>query len=76
MTDKQQRLKVWVCLACGKRSKDQYGRQKISAGWDESCMLNSVECYEDLLVLNSAGRVIRIKENPGDSIIQVKLHER
>lgn len=32
--------KVWFCMACGKRAKDQYGEV---GGWDESCMFNSVE---------------------------------
>jgi hypothetical protein len=31
--------KVWICCACGKRTKDRYGDER---GWDESCMLNSV----------------------------------
>lgn len=38
---------VWVCAACGKRSKDRYGEQKISLGWDASCMMNAVLCFED-----------------------------
>lgn len=38
---------IFVCVACGKRSKDSYGYQKIDQGWDESCMLNSVLCYEN-----------------------------
>jgi len=37
---------VWVCAACGKTSRDQYGEQRISPGWDESCMMNAVLCYE------------------------------
>jgi hypothetical protein len=37
---------VWVCAACGKRSKDRYGDQAIDRGWDVSCALNSVLCYE------------------------------
>lgn len=36
---------VWVCQ-CGKRSRDRYGMQKISKGWDESCMLNS-DLYDE-----------------------------
>lgn len=35
---------VWVCGACGKTSKDRYGSAQSS--WDESCMLNSVLCYD------------------------------
>jgi transposase-like protein len=42
---------VWVCAACGKQSKDKYGYQKISRGWDESCMLNSVLCYDKQRIL-------------------------
>ena len=35
--------RIWVCRACGKTARDKYGE---SGGWDESCMLNAVLCYE------------------------------
>jgi hypothetical protein len=38
---------VWVCGACGKLSKDLYGDKRISRGWDESCVLHAVLCYEE-----------------------------
>jgi hypothetical protein len=38
---------VYVCGACGKRSRDKYGDQKISYGWDVSCMLHAVLCYDE-----------------------------
>ena len=53
---------VFVCLACGKRSKDLYGFQRISRGWDESCMLNSALCDESKLTLNEYGNVIKVDE--------------
>jgi len=34
--------KVYVCAACGKRSRDRYGYQKIDWAWDESCMMHAV----------------------------------
>lgn len=34
--------KIFMCMACGKKSRDRYGYQKISPGWDESCMLNCI----------------------------------
>ena len=36
--------KMWKCCACGKESEyDQYGLEgKVSSGWDESCILNSI----------------------------------
>ncbi len=43
---------IWVCGACGKRSRTRYGfdannqRTAIDRGWDESCMLHAVLCYE------------------------------
>lgn len=37
---------VYVCSACGKRSKDLYGNQPIDNMWDESCMLHAVLCYD------------------------------
>ena len=65
---------VFVCLACGKRSRSRYGfqpvgegllrrevRDSISPGWDESCMLNCDEFPEGDLVLNGIGRVTEIK---------------
>jgi hypothetical protein len=55
-----ERTTVFVCFACGKRSRDRYGDQPISGGWDESCMLNSGECYEDSLTINASGRVMAV----------------
>jgi hypothetical protein len=52
---------VYVCGACGKRSRDRYGEQKIDRGWDASCMLNSVLVYEDSIELGSSGRVVKCK---------------
>lgn len=52
--------KVFVCLACGKRSRDRYGTNLISHGWDESCMLNCDEFDEKDLVIEN-GRVIKIE---------------
>lgn len=43
---------VFVCVNCGKRSRDLYGNQKISRGWDVSCVLNSMLCVESSLVMN------------------------
>lgn len=53
---------VFVCSACGKRSKDKYGDEMIDRGWDVSCMLNSILCYEDKLVIEN-GRVVKVEEN-------------
>lgn len=39
--------KIWICAACGKRSRDLYGSQPIDYGWDESCLLNAVLADED-----------------------------
>lgn len=56
---------VWVCLACGKVSKDRYGKEGTSQGWDESCFLNSAQVKEDHIVWGTgeeAGKVVEIKE--------------
>jgi len=37
---------VWVCGACGRRSRDRGGNDSIDHGWDESCYMNAVLCYE------------------------------
>lgn len=57
---------VFVCGACGKRSKDRFGFQKIDRGWDESCMLNSDQYPEAALEFGSNGRVVRIEERHND----------
>lgn len=38
---------VFICGACGKRSRDIYGDQAIDRGWDESCFINSHLMDED-----------------------------
>lgn len=56
--------RVFVCLACGKLSKDLYGFHKISRGWDESCMLNCRLYLEDELEI--LGDVVaKIKSTKG-----------
>lgn len=50
---------VYVCGACGKRSKDRFGYQAIDRGWDESCMLKSFLAFEDKLVISN-GRVSQV----------------
>ena len=57
--------KIWVCLACGKRSNDQYGNNPINMGWDASCVLNSIEIDPDLLVIKD-DRVVEILEHRED----------
>ena len=57
---------VWVCCSCGKRSRDRYGDQAISSGWDASCMLNSVLCYEDKISVEN-GNVLYL---PDDAFVK------
>jgi len=47
---------IYICGACGKRSRDVYGSNKIDRGWDASCMMNSVLVYENSIVMEN-GRV-------------------
>ena len=37
---------VWVCQACGKRARSRYG-MSAKNGWDVSCMLNAVLCFDE-----------------------------
>lgn len=48
---------VFVCNACGKRSRDKYGEMKIDPGWDEACMMEAVLCAESSLVFDDNGRL-------------------
>lgn len=50
---------IYVCGACGRRSKDKYGDQAIDYAWDASCMLNSVLCKENSLEFDDNKRVIK-----------------
>ena len=44
---------IYVCAACGKQSTTRSGydenlkRLASSGGWDESCMLHAVLCYDE-----------------------------
>ncbi len=53
---------VWVCLCCGKRSRDLYGMEPISRGWDASCSLNCALCLESHLVIDESGRVVKVED--------------
>ena len=60
---------IWVCVVCGKRSRDRYGNQpvgetRIDRSWDESCMLNAELCEEKFLVIRS-GRVVNLTVRGG-----------
>ena len=58
--------KIWVCLACGKVSKDLFGSnnpEETTRGWDESCVLNAQLFDTDKLVFDvDSGRVTEIKK--------------
>lgn len=57
--------KIWVCLACGKFSKDKFGDKDLntSHGWDESCIINCQLFNVNKLVYSENGeRVIAIGE--------------
>lgn len=37
---------IYVCAACGKRSRDREGQLAIDPGWDVSCFMHAILCYE------------------------------
>ncbi len=54
---------VYVCAACGRRSKDRDGNLKIHSGWDTSCRTHAVKCREEDLIINPEnGTVTGLKE--------------
>jgi hypothetical protein len=59
---------VYVCGACGKRSRDVEGTQKVDRSWDESCMLHAVLCIEESLVFGAEGRVTAATPVPAVAI--------
>jgi hypothetical protein len=62
MNDSAKEGHIFVCAACGKRSRDRYGEQRISRGWDESCMMNAVELPEHTLIIEN-GLVVGVTED-------------
>jgi hypothetical protein len=55
---------VFVCGACGKRSKDKYGDQAIDEGWDVSCSMHAILCKEDSIKLKD-GRAVKAEAIDG-----------
>ena len=71
---------VWVCLACGKTSKTQFGFDEknqncADRGWDESCMLNSQIFQESQLLKDDLGRVISVEEIQEVAMLVKDNHE-
>ncbi len=52
---------VWVCNACGKRSKHRtHGTEGLSMGWDSSCFTWAVLCSESSIEVDRVtGRITR-----------------
>jgi hypothetical protein len=44
---------IYVCSACGRRSRDICGTVDASSGWDESCRTHAVLCDESSLAIHS-----------------------
>ena len=56
---------LFVCVACGKTSRDRYGDVDAHLGWDESCMLNCEPFLEsDLVYARDGRRVLEVKPTP------------
>lgn len=56
---------IWVCAACGKTARDQYGIVgEHSYGWDEACVMHSVLCHEKP---NEAGQFIPAAPKASDN---------
>jgi hypothetical protein len=43
---------IFVCVCCGRLSKDRWGKQKIHHGWDTSCMTHAVKYKQGDLILD------------------------
>lgn len=48
---------IYVCAACGKRSRDREGNRAIDRGWDESCSMHAILCYEASYSRDDQGHV-------------------
>jgi len=59
--------KTWVCMCCGKISRQRDGGATATSGWDESCFLNAELHDTDRLVFQD-GRVVKIAA-PGESVL-------
>lgn len=38
---------IWICSCCGKHAKNSVTHKGASYGWDESCFLHAVLCYDE-----------------------------
>ena len=53
--------KVWVCMHCGKTSKDRLG---VKDNWSPTCTLNAKLFFRSMLKFNDKGNVEEIIEPP------------
>ena len=62
---------IWVCTACGKRSKDLYGDR--GSWWDESCMMHAILCEEASIAIDKRGGIISATPYKA-RVVSVKLN--
>ena len=56
---------VWVCMACGKLSRDRHGERALHKTWDVSCSIHAREFkVKDVLVGGRGGRVVGLTGLP------------
>lgn len=71
-TDLAPEGQVWVCNACGRRAKSQYGFDEnnkstaVGGSWDSSCITWAVLCYEASIMVEN-GKVLLEYAAPVDA---------
>jgi hypothetical protein len=56
-----ERPTIWLCVSCGKRSRTRSNKHPIDIGYSEQCEQTSVCVYEDSVVLNGSGKIVKAK---------------
>jgi hypothetical protein len=54
---------VYVCMNCGRRSRDLLGQKMLTPGWSPSCARGAVLFKSRDLQLNRAGLVCAVKKS-------------
>ena len=52
---------IFVCIDCGRLSKDRHGHHKVHSGWSRTCSLNAVRYRQSDLHLDHRHAVVGFK---------------
>lgn len=59
MSNPKPRSIIYLCAFHGMRSRDRLGRNPIDTGYTEKCSNSAVRVYEDSIVINGNGQIVK-----------------